>query len=161
MANMFSQKCDICGIVQTEEDHLKIKGTSVVMNGVAKFACGECRDLMHTAFSVGTEGLREPLLALAKVTKERDEFRRLLEQSKIQREAGTVSLVGVELDHRSAQAWNQLAPERRLELGRPMPVVGGIGHMPNAHRLEQKPADPKPEKKSLMDKLGFKGKKKK
>lgn len=144
MANLFTQKCDICSSIQTDEDPHKIKGTSVVMNGVAKFACGECRDLIHTAFSVGAEGIREPLLALAKVTKERDDLRRLLEQSRIQREAGTVSLVGVELDHKVGQKWNALSPQERFQPHNQL----GMGPLPTAtKKLDYKPDDKKKPKK--------------
>ena len=136
MAGLFSQKCDICLLVQTEEDHLKIKGTSVVMNGVAKFACEPCRDLLHTAFSVGAEGIRDPLLALSKMTKERDELRRLLEQSGIQREGGTVTLTGVELDHRVAQAWNKLTPQERFQ---PHNQLGMAAPPASTRKLDYKP----------------------
>lgn len=177
MGNLFSQKCDLCGKIQTEEDHSRIKGTGYVMSGVAQFACGECKDILHAAFSVGAGGLREPMLELAKVVKERDQYKRLLTQSGVQREEGTVALVGIELDHMRMQ---QTPPELRFRaadpvLGQHVPIRGAnrIGQAPATppqnqlgqtapppqNRLEDKTTK-KPEKqKGLMGKLGFKKKK--
>lgn len=174
MASLFSQKCDLCSKVQTEEEAHKIKGTSFSMNGTTQFACGECKEILHAAFSVGTGGLREPMLELAKVVKERDQYKRLLTQSGVQREEGTVALVGVELDHMRMQ---QTPPELRFRaadpvLGQHVPIRGAnrIGQAPASapvppqNRLEDKTtkkAEPPkaPEKpKGIMGKLGFKKK---
>lgn len=166
MGNLFSQKCDLCGKIQTEEDHSRIKGTGYVMNGVTQFACGECAGILNTAFAVGVGGLREPMLELAKVVKERDQLKRLLSQSGIQREGGTVALVGVEVDHLRMQ---QTPPEQRFRpadpvLGQFVPVrsANRIGQAapPAQDRLEDKSAKKAPEKsKGIMGKLGFKKKK--
>jgi hypothetical protein len=164
VGNLFSQKCDLCGKIQTEEDHSRIKGTGYVMSGVAQFACGECAGILHTAFSVGVGGLREPMLELAKVVKERDQYRRLLEQSGVQREEGTVALVGVELDHMRMQ---QMPPELRFRpanpvLGQHIPIAGAhrIGQAPTEqkHRIENKPTKAPEKQKGIMGKLGFKKK---
>lgn len=169
MGNLFSQKCDLCGAIQTEDEPHKIKGTGYVMNGVTQFSCGECRDILHTAFSVGVGGLREPMIELAKMTKERDQLKRLLSQSGIQREGGTVALVGVEVDHMRMQ---QTPPDQRFRpadpvLGQFVPMAGanrigqapGSGAAPPENKLEDKSAKKVPEKsKGLMGKLGFKKK---
>lgn len=175
MGNLFSQKCDLCGKVQTEEDAHKIKGTSFSMSGATQFACGECKDILHAAFSVGAGGLREPMLELAKVVKERDQLKRLLTQSRVQREEGTVALAGVEYDHMRMQ---QTPPSERFRaadsvLGQFVPVrqghrIGqapGQGAAPPENRLEDKTtkkAEPPkaPEKaKGIMGRLGLKKKK--
>lgn len=168
MGNLFSQKCDLCGNVQTEEDHSKISGTTIVMNGVSRFACAGCRDILHAAFSVGVGGLRDPMTKLAEVVKERDQLRRLVAQGAVQREEGTVALAGVELDHMAAQRWNKMAPEERRGLGLgPVPIAGSLGGGAVPHRLGQadgkKPQEKKPEepKKGILGNLGFKKKPKK
>jgi hypothetical protein len=103
MGLMFSQQCDLCPCLQTFDNPAKIKGTMFTMNGGTKFACGDCQGILETAFSVGAEGLRQPMIELDKMRKERDQLLRLLKQAGIQREEGTASLVGVEFDHMRAQ----------------------------------------------------------
>ncbi len=114
MGVMFSQQCDLCLKLQTEDNASKIKGTCFSMNGVTKFACAECKGMLDAAFTVGAEGLREPLKALAEVTKERDQLLRLLKQANMQKETGNASLVGVELDHSAAQKFNALKLDKRF-----------------------------------------------
>jgi hypothetical protein len=138
MGLMFSQQCDLCPKLQTEDSPAKIQGTMFTMNGVSKFACGECRGILDAAFAVGAQGLREPMKALAEVTKERDQLLRLLKQSGIQREEGTVSLVGVEVDHLRAQAFNnRFQPEGR--------ALGHVGQI--TKKLDYKPEKPAKKKR--------------
>lgn len=167
MGSLFSQKCDLCGKVQTEEEPGKINGTSFSMNGTTRFACGECKDILHSAFSIGAGGLREPMIALASVTKERDQYRRMLEQSGLQREGGTAALVGVELDHMKMQ---QTPLDQRFRpadplLGQHIPIQGAhrIGQAPSAsvqRRLENQAPKKGEKQKGIMGKLGLKKKQK-
>lgn len=114
MGVMFSQKCDLCSVLQTEDNAAKIKGVAYSVNGVTKFSCAECKEMLDAAFTVGAEGLRDPLKALAKLTKERDALLRLLEQANMQKETGNASLVGIEFDHAAAQKFNDLKLDQRF-----------------------------------------------
>lgn len=152
MANLFSQKCDICSAVQTDEDPHKIKGTSVVMNGVAKFACGECRDLLYTAFSVGAEGIRDPMLALSKATQEIADLKRLLEQASVKREPGDLGMISLELDHKVAQNFNTLAQQEKFKaLSQRFQPVNQLGQASSqsqtTSKLDYKDEKKKPKKK--------------
>ncbi len=150
MGNLFCQKCDLCPKIQTEENPANIKGTMFTMNGVSRFACAECRSILDAAFSVGSEGLREPILELAKVVEENKQLKRLLAQAKFQKESGTASLVGVELDHVAMQKFNAL--EDRFK-----PAAQVLGNVPLAGSLGYREIKPEAPKKGI----GYKGKKKK
>jgi hypothetical protein len=115
MGALFSQKCDLCPKVQTEENHANIKGVSFMMNGTTKFCCLECKEMLDGAFSVGAEGLRDPLKALAAMTKERDQLLRMLQQAGMQKETGNATLAGVEVDHLRAQRYNELGMDKRFQ----------------------------------------------
>lgn len=133
MGNLFSQKCDLCPKIQTEEDAHKIKGTSVVMNGVAKFACGECRDMLQAAFAVGAEGLRDPILALSKATQEIADLKRLLAQASVKHEPGDLGMIGVEFDHKTMQGYNAKSQQEKFAaLGQRFQPAGQLGHTPAA-----------------------------
>lgn len=143
MGALFCQKCDLCPKVQTEENHANIKGVSLTMNGVTKFACLECKQMLDAAFSVGAEGLRDPLKALAAMTKERDQLLRMLRQSGMQKETGNATLVGVEVDHLRAQRYNELGMDKRFQ-----PAGLGLGEIKppaSAKKLDYK--GPKSKKK--------------
>lgn len=115
MGAIFSQKCDLCGSIQSEEDPTKIKGTSVMMNGVTRFVCGECRSILDTAFVIQKDGLRDTVLAMSKLVKENTELKRLLAQASVRREDGDLGLISVDMSHREAQRWNGLTPQERFK----------------------------------------------
>lgn len=140
MGALFSVKCDLCPKVQTEENHANIKGVSLTMNMVTKFACLECKQMLDAAFSVGAEGLRDPLLALAAMTKQRDQLLRMLQQAGLQKETGNATLAGVEVDHLRAQKYNELGLDKRF-----VPAGLGLGEI----------------RPSTTKKLDYKGKPKK
>lgn len=170
MGNLFSQQCDLCPKVQTDADHTKIKGTSITMNGVTKFACGECQGILNAAFAVGADGLRDPILALSKVTKECEDLKRLLAQASVKREPGDLGMIGLELDHKSMQNYNALSQQERFaalgqgggfrppQLGQvPVAGAGKLGFKPE--EAKDKPKDPsedksdkKPKKKGFFRK---------
>ncbi len=137
MGLMFSQQCDLCPSLQTFDNAAKIKGVMFTMNGGTKFACGECQGILETAFSVGGAGLREPMLELDKMRKERDQLLRLLKQSGIQKEQGNVSLVGVEFDHMRAQKMND----------RFRPEIGILEHNPQITKKLEYKSKPKSKKR--------------
>lgn len=139
MGVMFSQQCDLCPKLQTEDNASKIKGTCFSMNGVTKFACIECKGMLDAAFTVCAEGLRDPLKALAKITKERDQLLRLLEQANLQKETGNATLVGIEFDHSAAQKFNAQRLDQRF--------VPALGHQPTTQKLSYKDPGKKGKKK--------------
>lgn len=125
MSAIFSEKCDLCGVVQTEENHSNIRGVKFSMNGVTKFACLECKEILDGAFTIGKDGLRDPMKMIASLTKERDQLLRLLQQAGIQKETGNASLVGVEVDHLRAQKFNALGMDKRFQ-----PAGPALEHLP-------------------------------
>ncbi len=141
MGQLFSQRCDLCQHVQTEDEPAKIQGTSFSMNGATKFACGECKKMLDAAFSVGAEGLRDPLKALAAMTAERDELKRLLTQATVRRDDGDLGLIGVEFDHKQAQRFNAMSPSERFRaLGQsaPPPAQKKIGYTDDKKKPKKK-----------------------
>lgn len=117
MSNIFTVKCDLCGNVQTSEDPLKITGTQIVMNGVSKHACAECMLVLDAAFKVGREALKDPLAALAKVEKERDELRRKIEFAGQVKSGNVLTLEEIAKQNRNHVLTNPYGDGRRLGLG--------------------------------------------
>lgn len=112
--SVYSVKCGMCGALQTEEDPTKLSGTTITMNGVARHACGGCMEILRTAFSVGKEGMQDPIKALAAVTAERDALTRRV-QSLQQVSAGDL----VSLEEMAAQRKTLMLENPRFVPSRP------------------------------------------
>ena len=78
MGVIYAMKCDFCGRRQSAEKSADIKGETLMVNSVQKFACAKCIGIVKAAFECGAKGLENPLVELARVTQERDEARRQL-----------------------------------------------------------------------------------
>ena len=165
---MFSTKCGMCGTIQTEEDASKLTGTSIVMNGVTKHACAVCVEILKVAFAAGKDAITDPQKALERLTAEKDQLQRKVQQLELMQGGGVLSLEEIGRNNRRITLDNPTRGGVPL-LGMPLPL-GGRQALPAA--VEPAPAPPPPlpapsasepePKKGLMGRiLGGDGKKKK
>jgi hypothetical protein len=139
---MFTTKCDMCGAIQTEEVAANLTGTAITMNGVTRHACGTCMTILRTAFAVGKEGMTEPMVALAKITEERDQLFRLKQANDEVRKGNILSFEEIAQGQKRYQISNPTermapglegpGPAARPEKTKPAGLLGRVfgGHKP-------------------------------
>lgn len=137
---MHAVKCNLCGKVQTEEEAGKITGTTYSANGVTKHACEECMKVWDGIFAAGAD-IKEPLKALAQMTKERDEALRELEKYRLARSGQLLTIEDMAKQVKTHRLMNPPGSGIELpRLGQSVPIAPRIG----GATVETYPAPPSP-----------------
>ena len=153
---MHAVKCNQCGKVQVEEDPGKIKGTTYSANGVTKHACEECMEVWNGIFAAGAD-VKDPLKALARVTKERDEALRELEKIRFARSGQMLTIEDIAKQRKAHLLENptgsgielpklgQRIPTQPLGIGDGRAVPPGIAGPPvETYPAPRSPVPPEP-----------------
>lgn len=76
MGVLYAMECDLCGKRQVERDPHALKGRTYNEGSTQKWCCNACDTRLKGAFALGKKGLRNPLLKVGKLVKQREKAER-------------------------------------------------------------------------------------